>query len=165
MWGRTVSGEFERTMLPHMDAAYNLARWLVRDATLAQDVTQDAMLRALRFFPEWRGGSARAWLMRIVRNVAYDTLRDRGHDESEEVMAELADPAPGPERQAMARIEIENVATALEALPAALRECLVLREIEGLSYKEIAEVSGVPIGTVMSRLWRARQALLEVGVA
>ena len=165
MWGRTVSGEFERTMLPHMDAAYNLARWLVRDATLAQDVTQDAMLRALRFFPEWRGGSARAWLMRIVRNVAYDTLRDRRHDEGEELMAELADPAPGPERQAVARIEIENVATALEALPASLRECLVLREIEGLSYKEIAEVSGVPIGTVMSRLWRARQALLEVGVA
>jgi len=165
MWGRAVSSEFERTMLPHMDAAYNLARWLVRDPTLAQDVAQDALLRALRFFPEWRGGSARAWLMRIVRNVAYDTLRDRGHDEGEEAMAELADPAPGPERQAVARIEMANVATALEAMPAPLRECLVLREIEGLSYKEIAEVAGVPIGTVMSRLWRARQALLEVGVA
>src|SRR5271170_6679661 len=84
MWGRALSSEFERTVLPHMDAAHNLARWLVRDATLAQDVTQDALLRALRFFPEWRGGSVRAWLLRIVRNVAYDTLRGRGHDEGEE---------------------------------------------------------------------------------
>ena len=151
-------------MLPHLDAAYSLARWLVRDPTLAQDVTQDAMLRALRFFPEWRGGSARAWLMRIVRNVAYDTMaRDRGDGDAE--LAELADPSPGPEQQVMARMQYESVAAALEALPASLRECLVLREVEGLSYKEIAEVAGVPIGTVMSRLFRARQALLEGGLA
>jgi RNA polymerase sigma-70 factor (ECF subfamily) len=162
---------FEEVVLPHLDAAYNLARWLVRDPTLAQDVVQDAAVRALGYFASYRGGDARAWLLQIVRNAAYSTLAassrqiaesldDRDAD-GEPAALQVADPAADPET-ALARIEDRSkLDRALAALPIELRECLVLRELEELSYKQVAEVTGVPIGTVMSRLWRARRALMQ----
>lgn len=173
--------EFQQVVLPHLDAAHNLARWLVKDATLAEDIVQDAMLRALGYFGSYRGGDARAWLLRIVRNAAYGALaaRRRGGTvslddgggggamsaadggEPGSAALQVADPADDPEA-ALARCEgLARLDQALAALPLELRECLVLRELEELSYKEIAHVTGVPVGTVMSRLWRARQALLR----
>ncbi len=163
--------DFERVVLPHLDAAYNLARWLVGDATLAQDVVQDAVMRALSYFGSFRGGDARAWLLRIVRNTAYTALaaRQRGGTASLDAMwrdgeataLQVHDPADDPEA-ALARSEnVAQLDQALAALPLELRECLVLRELQELSYKEISHVTGVPIGTVMSRLWRARQLLMR----
>ena len=162
---------FEQLVLPHLNSAHNLARWLVKDSTLAEDVTQEAALRALRYFPSYHGGNVRAWFMRIVRNVAYDFLASRsGNPETsfneggsgEEGPQALSVPAPDddPEAALLHSEGVQLLDRALRALPAELRECLVLRELEGLSYKEMAEVMGVPIGTIMSRLWRARQALL-----
>ena len=158
-------------MLPHLDAAHNLARWLVRDASLAEDVVQDAMVRALGYFDSYRGGDPRAWLLRIVRNAAYTALTARhrgaevplapppGAEDDDLPEHVLPDPGDTPEA-ALARVEdCETISRALSSLPLDLRECLVLRELEELSYKEIAEVTGVPVGTVMSRLFRARQAL------
>jgi RNA polymerase sigma-70 factor (ECF subfamily) len=157
---------FEQVVLPHLDAAYNLARWLVRDPVLAQDVVQDAAVKALGYFGSYRGGDGRAWLLRIVRNVAYDTLgagaRLRAASLDEPVALDVAEPGDNPE-QALARAEGRCVLDqALAALPVELRECLILRELEEFSYKQIAQVTGLPIGTVMSRLWRARQALMQV---
>jgi len=164
------AGRFEQAVMPHLDAAHNLARWLVRDATLAEDVTQDAVVRALGYFASYRGGDARAWLLQIVRNAAYTALaaRQRGREAhlddgpgsgDDAPALQVPDPADDPEA-ALARSEgLQRLDRALEALPVELRECLVLRELEDLSYKEIAHVVGVPVGTVMSRLWRARQAL------
>ncbi len=158
---------FSRMALPHLDAAYNLAHWLVRDADAAQDVVQDAMLRALTYFASFRGDNARAWLLQIVRTTAYSrAARHRGAAEvplpGDDEPA-LPDPSASPET-ALARREDEGtLAQALAALPAELRECLVLRELEEMSYRDIARVTGVPAGTVMSRLWRARQALLRHG--
>lgn len=157
--------DFATIVLPHLDAAANLARWLVGDAVLAEDVVQDAVLRALGYFQTYRGGNEKAWFLRIVRNVAYGALSARragmvsSLDDPASPGLEVADPAADPEAvlshgQGLARLD-----AALAALPAELRECLVLRELETLSYKEIAEVTGVAIGAVMSRLWRARQAL------
>jgi len=171
---------FEQAVLPHLDAAYNLARWLVRDAALAEDVAQDAMLRALQHFGGFRGegagadGGARAWLLRIVRNAAYDAARARGRvrevpldpaGDDEAPGFDVPDPAPGPEAMTALRQDIARLDDAIAALPIELRECLILCEIEGLSYKEIARVTDAPIGTVMSRLWRARQALLRTQAA
>lgn len=156
---------FDTAVLPHLDAAYNLALWLVRDPAMAQDVVQDAAVRALGYFRSYRGGDGRAWLLGIVRNVAYDALTASGrrgvpldpHDES----LALIDPAADPEAalaDAQARTALDR---AIAALPLELRECLVLRDLEELSYKQVAHVTGVPIGTVMSRLWRARQRLMQ----
>ncbi len=158
-----LSAEFERQVLPHLDAAYNLARWLVRDPDAAQDVVQEAMVRALRFHPGLRG-AAKPWLLQIVRNVAYASLAARriapalGSNGAEET----ADPADDPLRALEREEDQRHLYNKLAALPDDLRECLVLREIEELSYKEIAQVTGVALGTVMSRLWRARRALLDV---
>jgi RNA polymerase sigma factor (sigma-70 family) len=164
--------DFEQVVLPHLNAAHNLARWLVGDATLAEDVVQDAALRALSYFGSYRGGDGRAWLLRIVRNAAYGALAarprsgtasldDAGLTEDGESMArQVADPADDPEAVLVRREGFARLDQALAALPAELRECLVLRELEELSYKEVAHITGVPIGTVMSRLWRARQALM-----
>ncbi len=161
--------DFERAVLPHLDAAYNLARWLVGDATLAQDVVQDAVMRALSYFGSFRGGDARAWLLRIVRNTAYTALaaRRRGGTASLDAVGrngeapalQVHDPADDPEAALARREDAAQLDRALAALPLELRECLVLRELQELSYKEIGHVTGVPVGTVMSRLWRARQAL------
>lgn len=165
-----VSG-FEQVVLPHLSAAYNLARWLVRDPTLAEDVVQDATLRALGYFSSYRGGDGRAWLLRIVRNAAYtaisannrdrtSTLEEAGPDR-EPVALQVADPADDPEAALSRRQDFGKLDRAVAALPVELRECLVLRELEELSYKEVAQVTGLPIGTVMSRLWRARRALMQ----
>ena len=164
--------EFERVVLPHLDAAHNLARWLVRDAALADDVVQDAALRAFGYFGSFRGGDARAWLLRIVRNVAYGALaaRQRGgtisldgagpHAGDVHPALRVADPARDPEAALNHCEGLTQLERALAALPAELRECLVLRELEELSYKEISHVIEAPVGTVMSRLWRARRAML-----
>ncbi len=163
-----VASEFEEAVLPHLDAAYNLARWLVRDRASAEDVVQDAMVRALSYFRSYRGGDARAWLLRIVRNEAYGALaahKRRATTSLEDIgdgdapALQVADPAANPEVALARREGLAQLEQALSALPIELRECLVLRELEELSYKEIGHVTGVPIGTVMSRLWRARQAL------
>jgi RNA polymerase sigma-70 factor (ECF subfamily) len=162
---------FEELALPHLDAAANLARWLVRDPALADDVVQDAMLRALTYFPTFRGGSARAWLLRIVRNAAYDRLAEqqgRGAREvaidggADDPALDVPDPGAGPEAAMSGRQDRVRLRRALDALPVEQRECLILRELEELSYQEIVRVTGAPIGTVMSRLWRARQALLRM---
>jgi RNA polymerase sigma-70 factor (ECF subfamily) len=164
---------FEQVVLPHLDAAYNLARWLVRDPTLAEDVVQDAAVRALGYFSSYRGGDGRAWLLRIVRNAAYTAIAARNRDSAstledagpgsdcEPVALRVADPADDPEAALAHRQDLGKLDRALAALPVELRECIVLRELEELSYKEVAQVTGLPIGTVMSRLWRARQALMQ----
>ena len=163
--------DFEQVMLPHLDAAYNLARWLVRDSSIAEDVVQDAYERACKYYSSFRGGSGRAWLLRIVRNAAYATLKAerRGMevslsggtraDDDDGVDKDIPDSKPGPEATLAQRQELATLNEALNALPLAWRECLILREMEALSYKEMARIMDVPIGTVMSRLARARQAL------
>jgi RNA polymerase sigma-70 factor (ECF subfamily) len=154
---------FEQAVLPHLDAAYNLARWLIRSPADAEDVVQEACLRALRFFDGFRGGDSRAWLLKIVRNTCYSWVKKNRPIElsgefdeavhSSEVVGEDA------EAELVSRAESERVRTALKTLPVAFREVLVLREIEELSYNEIADVIGTPVGTVMSRLARARDEL------
>jgi RNA polymerase sigma-70 factor (ECF subfamily) len=164
-------GDFEQVMLPHLDAAHNLARWLVRDPSIAEDVVQDAYERAFKYFAVFRGGSGRAWLLQIVRNAAYSMLKaqrrrmevslssgTRAADE-DDVDMDLPDSSPGPEATLAQRQDLAALDDALNALPVAWRECLILREVEALSYKEMAWIMDVPIGTVMSRLSRARQAL------
>src|SRR5215831_18873183 len=139
---------FRAVMLPHLDAAYGFARWLTRDPVVAQDVAQEAMLRALRYFHAFRGGEARPWLLRIVRNTWTDMRAKSGvNDRPLEEIESRAAEGPDPEQRALA------------ALPAEAREILVLREIEDCSYKHIAAVLDLPIGTVMSRLARAREKL------
>jgi len=162
-----VSGSpFEQTVLPHLDAAYNLARWLTRSDQDAEDVVQDAFVRALRFFSGFRGGDARAWLLAIVRNTSYDFLRRHRPQEVTEAFDEeihsTAVESLTPEAQLMRRADQAMVRKALEQLPLPWREVIVLREVEGLSYKQIAEVSDIRIGTVMSRLARARARLQQL---
>ena len=154
---------FEQAVLPHLDAAYNLARWMTRNSQDAQDVVQEAYLRAFRFFPTLRGGDARAWLMKIVRNACYTWLHsNRPLQEAEEFDENLFSPdssAPNPEEAVLRDDNSTLVRKALEKLPPNFREVLVLREIEGMSYREIAEITGMPAGTVMSSLSRARGRL------
>jgi RNA polymerase sigma factor (sigma-70 family) len=159
--GRTVE-RFRVLMLPHLDAAYGYARWLTRDAIEAQDLAQEAMLRALRYFHAFRGEEARPWLLRIVRNTWIDLGKRKGAEKvSLEAVEERAADGPDPEQSALAGDRRRQVAAALAALPAEAREVLVLREIEDLSYKHIAAVLDLPIGTVMSRLARAREKLAD----
>ena len=154
---------FERTFLPHMSAAYNLARWLTRSDQDAEDVVQEAYLRAVRFFGGFRGGNSKAWFLTIVRNAGYSWLqRSRAQGPTtpfDAEMHDIEDTSQGPELDLLQRATQQDLQAALESLPVEFREALVLRELEGLSYKEIAEVSGLPIGTVMSRLTRARLKL------
>lgn len=158
---------FERVVMPHLGAGYNLARWLTRNDHDAEDVVQEAYLRALRSFDRYRGGDPRAWLLTIVRNTCYTWLRQNrasdtalGADNVDDSAAEIAaDPATQPEVQFIREVDSQLLRAALEALPAEFREALVLRELEGFSYKEIAEIADVPLGTVMSRLARARAQL------
>jgi len=151
--------------LPHLDAAYNLARWLTRNPQDADDVVQQACLRALRFFPGFRGGDARSWLLTIVRNTCYTWLQtNRPLQSAAEFDENLAPPdsrSPNPEEAALQSDTSAIVHKALEKLPANFREVLVLRELQGLSYREIASITGVPAGTVMSSLSRARQRLRQ----
>jgi RNA polymerase sigma-70 factor, ECF subfamily len=156
--------DFERVMLPHLDAAYNLARWLTRNNDDAQDVVQEAVLRAFRFFGSLRG-EAKPWLLAIVRNTCFTWLQTNRPADTvafNEAIAELL-PAEddGPEDQAARNCDRRVLNEAITALPAQFREVLILRELEDLSYKEIARIADVPIGTVMSRLARARRLLSE----
>ena len=156
-------------MLPHLDAAYNLARWLMRDGEAAEDVLQEAMVRALTYFASFKGINPRAWLLQIVRNTAYGSMAlNRGvetvpiAEESDEAIAvELVSSDDDPETALLRTRESRQVRALVAALPVELRETLVLREFEEFSYKEIAEATQTPIGTVMSRLWRARQLLAQ----
>ena len=152
---------FEQLVLPHLDAAMNLARWLVRNRPDAEDVVQESMLRAYRFFDHFRGGDARAWLLQIVRNSCYSWLeKNRPSELMTEFDEELHQrPSTSPETLVLQANERQQLTLALEALPPRSREVLVLRELEGCSYKEIGEIAGIPIGTVMSTLSRARQRL------
>jgi len=164
---------FRQLILPHLDGAYNLACYLTRDPVLSQDIVQDAFLRAFRAFAQFREGSARAWLYAIVRNCCRTAqygqsgalslvIHESGLDE--EMAAELnqrADPSPTPEEEVIRKTEINRLRAAIEAMPEPFREAIVLRDIEDLSYAEIAEVTGVPIGTVMSRLSRGRSILAK----
>jgi RNA polymerase sigma factor (sigma-70 family) len=151
---------FEQTVVPHQPAAYNLARWLTGSDQDAQDVVQEALLRAFRFFGGFAGENARAWLLTIVRNTAYNLLGKRKPD-----LSLQDDPGEctqdGPEEQCLARVELEEMRRCLRALPLEYREPLLLREMEGLSYKEIASALELPIGTVMSRLARGRERLRQ----
>ena len=160
---------FEEVVLPHLDAAFNYARWLTKNDADAEDVVQDAYVRALRFFSSLRGEDARAWLLTIVRNTWYGRFPRRAGNEviarGEGEPDNRVDGSPSPEAQLIQQQTVEQVRRALETLPADFREMLVLRELEGLSYKEIAAIVGIPIGTVMSRLARARERLADVLVA
>jgi RNA polymerase sigma-70 factor (ECF subfamily) len=162
---------FEAAVLPHLGAAYNLARWLVRDPGAAEDVVQDAMVRALTYFPSFRGVNARGWILQIVRNTAYNSTKlDRGVQLVPIAAPDADEPPTGPElvsgdddpeTSLIRERDRSRVRQLIGSLPVELRETLVLRELEELSYKEIAEVTQTPIGTVMSRLWRARRLLVQ----
>ena len=156
---------FEQVVLPHLDAAYNLARWLIRNPADAEDAVQEACLRALRFFDGFRGGDSRAWLLKIVRNTCYSWLKKNRptelSDEFDETVHSSEVLGEDAETKLVSHANSGQVRKALETLPAGFREVLVLREIEELSYKEISDVTGVPMGTVMSSLSRARQRLRE----
>jgi RNA polymerase sigma factor (sigma-70 family) len=167
------NGSFEFVVLPHLDAAYNLARWLMRDGEAAEDVLQEAMVRALTYFASFKGVNPRAWLLQIVRNTAYGSLAlNRGietvpiaEEGGEANGTELVSRDDNPEIALLRARESRQVRALIAALPVELRETLVLREFEEFSYKEIAEATQTPIGTVMSRLWRARQLLAQAAAA
>jgi RNA polymerase sigma-70 factor, ECF subfamily len=152
---------FEVLVLPHLDAAYNLARWLLRGEADAEDAAQEAMLRSYRFFRGFHGGDVRAWLLQIVRNTCYTWMEKNRHvKDMTEFDEELhGPPGPTPEAIAIAGDNRERLNQAIESLPPRSREVIVLRELEGCSYKEIATISSIPIGTVMSTLSRARRQL------
>ena len=155
---------FESEMLPLMNDAYNLARWLVQNDQDAHDMVQEAYFRAFRFFSGMRAATSKAWLLRIVRNVCYDYLRERQvpSDSSDSEQEELPDTNPLPAAALQTKSEIAAVRSALTSLPEDFRTVLVLREMEELSYREISEITQVPIGTVMSRLARGRQHLADL---
>ena len=169
--GLDDNARFANVVMPHIDDAYRLAHWLTGNSTDAEDVVQDASLRAFRAIRGYAGGSARAWLLSIVRNTAYSWLRTNRPtavvtiDDLEAVELAQANPsdpdAETPETTLLAQIDADQLRAAIAALPAPFRETLVLRDIEGLDYREIAQTTEVPIGTVMSRLARARRWLTE----
>jgi RNA polymerase sigma-70 factor, ECF subfamily len=154
---------FQQAILPHLDAAYNLARWLMRNEHDAQDAVQEAYLRAFRFFPGFRGGDGRAWLMKIVRNTCNTLLHANRLPQSADEFDENVFPpdtrALSPEEVMLQDGSVSLVRKAVENLPPNIREILVLREIEGMSYREIADIAGIPLGTVMSTLSRGRTRL------
>ncbi len=158
--------QFEKAILPHLDAAYNLARWLTGNDTDAQDVVQEASLRALKFFSGFRGGNARAWLLTIVRRTCYTWLsRNRSYvplTDFEENEIDIEDTAANADTLIARSSDAQLVRGALEKLPVEFREIIVWREMEGFSYKEISDTAGIPIGTVMSRLARARKQLQQL---
>jgi RNA polymerase sigma-70 factor (ECF subfamily) len=152
-------------LVAHLDAAYNLARYLMRDKVEAEDVVQSAYLRAISHFVSFRGGDGRAWLLSIVRNHCYDRMRERGtslqHADFDEALHSGGKQNPDPEAALLMTERTELMRKSLAALPAESREVLVLREMEELTYREIASILEIPMGTVMSRLSRARQRLHE----
>jgi len=169
--GADQSSRFRQLIVPHLDGAYNLACYLTRDPVLSEDIVQDAFVRAFRAFEQFRGASPRAWLFAIVRNCCWTAqsaqkgilslvVNDSGiSSETGEMLNEPVDPSPTPEEEVIRKTEINRLTAAIEAMPEPFREAVVLRDIEDLSYAEIAEVTGVPVGTVMSRLSRGRSML------
>jgi RNA polymerase sigma factor (sigma-70 family) len=158
----STQARFEETALPHLNAAYNLARWLTGDAHDAEDLVQEAYLRAFRSFDGFRGEDGRAWLLAIVRNTCLTWLRkkaERSTVEFDERLHSAADEFPDVERVLLNQAALGRLQGCLEALPLEFRDVMVLRELEELSYKEISEIVRAPIGTVMSRLARARKRL------
>lgn len=170
---RDTRARFERLVLPHLDAAYSLAVWLVRDDMQAEEAVQEACLRAFRFFGGLRGEDARPWFLGIVRNACYTLLQRNKHgrmpqpfnedgtDEDTVAPGALVSFPVNPEVAALRAADRERVHACLRALPAEFREAVVLREIHGFSYREIAAVCAVPVGTVMSRLSRGRRLLQQ----
>lgn len=159
-----MQARFNQTVLPHIDAAYNLARWVMRNDQDAEDAVQDAYIRAFRHFEGYRGENARAWLLRIVRNTCYTALRQQRAYEADlslDDMVALPGLASNPETIVLQRLDIARLKAALDELPMEFREVVVLCELEGMSYREIAEIVDIPLGTVMSRLARARRKLQE----
>jgi RNA polymerase sigma factor (sigma-70 family) len=173
-----LGGQFEDLFLPHLSAAYSLARFIARDPAAADDIVQESFLRAFRAFGKYRGGDAKSWLLSIVRNCSFDWSRSarRAAGTNQEAGEPMADalgrwiPNPdelgdvtqdSPETAVLRQSEIDEVRAMIRRLPEPFRETLILRELEELSYKQIAEITGAPIGTVMSRLARARQMLTE----
>jgi RNA polymerase sigma-70 factor (ECF subfamily) len=162
---KDLRAEFDQIALPHLDAAYNLARWLTRHDQDAEDVVQEAYMRALQFFRSFHGDTGRAWLLQIVRNTCYTWLAKNRASEPASATPEMLDavassglsPAALVERQEDRQILMQ----AVDGLPVEFREIIVLRELEELSYKEIARIAEIPLGTVMSRLARAREKLHE----
>jgi RNA polymerase sigma-70 factor, ECF subfamily len=157
---------FEKIFLPYLDAAYNLARWIIRHDQDAQDVVQDAYIRALKGFHLFRCGNSRGWLLTIVRNTAYTFLNRRAAEEEKLIRYEEEKPAniisiDNPDNKLLAEGRKEYLQGALERLPLEFREVIILYELEGLSYKELASTLGIPVGTVMSRLSRARRRLRQ----
>lgn len=157
----------EQVALPHITAAYNLARWLTRNDHDAEDVVQEAYLRAFKFFAGFRGGDGRSWLLRMVRNTCYTWLkRNRASELSllpDEEIDDIASGDPNPETTMLRKANGELLKQALEELPLEFREVVILRELEGLSYKQIALIADIPMGTVMSRLARARATATTPG--
>ena len=159
------SHSFEASVLPHLDAAYNYARWLTRNDADAEDLVQDASIRAWRFVATLRSEDARAWFLTIVRNTWYDRFGRATVAATvafDETRDDRSDGSPDPEARVMQREDTDRVQQAIAALPVDFREVIVLREFEDLSYKEIAAVVGIPIGTVMSRLARGRDRLQDL---
>ena len=155
---------FEEHVLPHLDAAYNLARWLTRNEHDAQDIVQESYMRAYKFFDSFRMGNARPWLLKIVRNTSYTWLQqNRPRDLTANIddSLDIESKEPSPEAQLLRTDDAGRVRQALEDLPVEFREVMIMRELEELSYKEIAEVTATPVGTVMSRLARGRKRLQQ----
>jgi RNA polymerase sigma-70 factor, ECF subfamily len=155
--------EFERKVLPHLDAAYNLARFIMRNDQDAEDVVQEAALRAFRFFDSFRGENARAWFLSIVRNTSFTVLKRNRPEEANVMFDEELHGGQAPLMAMGAALDRtqdrQTVRAAIDQLPPEFRETIILRELEDLSYKEIADIAGVPIGTIMSRLARGRRQL------
>ena len=161
-FGGNRTDAFERVVLPHLDAAYTLARWLTRNDDDASDVVQEASLRALKFVDGYRGENGRAWFLSIVRNTCFTWLKAKNSAETEPLLEDaLPAGASSPEALVMKDIDIQLLRAAIDELPVEFREVIILRELQELSYDDVARVAGIPIGTVMSRLARARSRLVE----
>jgi len=165
--GDDDNGRFADVVMPHLDDAYGLARWITGNSADAEDVVQDACLRALRGIAGFSGGSSRAWVMTIVRNAAYDWMRKYRspvlvHVEDLAEVGDMAAASDNPEAALIARADAAKLEAAIATLPAAFRDTMVLRDVHGLDYREIATITGVPIGTVMSRLARGRRRVIAM---
>jgi len=155
---------FEQAVIPHLNAAYNLARWLTRNGHDAEDLVQEAYLRAFRSFDTFQGQDGRSWLLAVVRNTCFTWLRKKGDQptvEFDEHMHSATDQSPNAESVLLNQAALGSLQDCLEALPLEFREVIILRELEELSYKEISDIARVPVGTVMSRLARARKRLQQ----